>query len=207
LAVVEARRGQKEFQMLTWLSGSVCPLAIVCVILLVPCTPSVPDATAASYVDKTFTELVDEAEQIVVGRVGGQAARRVSSRLIVTDVAIVPLEILKGDVPNGPMTLTMLGGTVGSDTLKVSAFPALETGRTYVLFVKENGRSVLPLVGGVHGLFAIRWGVDGRPMVFDAGNQGVDAGFLVGVRPDRTHPSPPIALDDFVAAITARLAQ
>jgi hypothetical protein len=193
--------------MWSWLSGRVRRLAVVLVVLLVPSTPAVRDAAAASYVDKTFTELVDEAQQILVGRVGSQASRRVSGSLIVTDVTVVPLDILKGDVQNGAMTLTILGGTVGDQRLKVSAFPALETGRTYVLFVKDNGRSMLPLVGGVHGLFAIRWGVDGRPMVFDAGDRGVDAGFLIGAPPDLTRPSPPIALDEFVAAITARLAQ
>jgi hypothetical protein len=178
-------------------------VALAVVLLPLPVTSPAREAAAASYVEKTFTDLVDEADEIFVGQVADKTSRRGPGGLIVTDVAIAPLQRLKGAIPDDRVIVTVLGGTVGDQTLAVAAFPVLDKGRTYVLFVKENGQSILPLVGGAQGLFGIRWGLDGRPMVFDARDRGVDAGFLLGGRVEG--PAAPLTLDEFVAAITARV--
>ena len=55
------------------------------------------------------------------------------------------------------MVLRVVGGTVGRETLEVPDVPRFRPGARYVVFVKGNGRSIFPVVGGSRGLFQVVW--------------------------------------------------
>jgi hypothetical protein len=111
-------------------------------------------AAPHSFIAKAFDDLVSEADHILVGIVTGNESRWVTSGAIVTDIHLSVLRDLKGGV-RGSISLLVLGGTVGDTTLEVAGFPAFPVGQTYVLFVKDNGTTILPLVGGNQGVFRV----------------------------------------------------
>ena len=170
----------------------------------------VPRAAApTSVVAPTFDELVARAESVVVARVVATRSTWVDSRAgraIVTDVTFSIERTLKGPV-YAERSLEFLGGTVGDDTLHVTGMPAFHVGDRDVLFIKDSGRPVSPIVGFMYGRFPIvrdaRTGVemvrthDGRPLagVDEVGNPRPPA----SVSPLRT-----LSLDEFATAIDAK---
>jgi hypothetical protein len=108
-------------------------------------------APAHSFIPKTFDDLVAEADHIFQGAVTGKQSRTLQSGIIVTDVAFSIILELKGHAAD-PVTLVVLGGTVGEERVDVAGFPELAVGREYLLFVKDNGTTILPFVGGDQGL-------------------------------------------------------
>jgi len=170
----------------------------------------VPRAAApTSVVAPTFDELVARAESVVVARVVATRSTWVDSRAgraIVTDVTFSIERTLKGPA-YAERSLEFLGGTVGDDTLHVTGMPAFHIGDRDVLFIKDSGRPVSPIVGFMYGRFPIvrdaRTGVemvrthDGRPLagVDEVGNPRPPA----IVAPLRT-----LSLDEFAIAIDAK---
>ena len=83
---------------------------IVCTVL------GVSPAGAISFEERDFDALAIEADQIVVGTVASTSSRRTGAREIVTDFRFAELQVIKGTVADNALTLTMLGGTVGTET-------------------------------------------------------------------------------------------
>ena len=166
------------------------------------CVLGAGTAGAASFEARDFDALAGEADQIVIGTVAATNSRRTGDRQIVTDYHFDDLEIVKGTVSNGSLTLTMLGGTVGADTLTVAGAPTFQRGLRYLVFVTGNGSVMFPLVGGHQGIFQIRTdatsGVSrvhdyaGRPVIRlpgraanaegDSGEPMTRAGFVDAIR-------------------------
>lgn len=113
-------------------------------------------AGAISFEARDFDALATEADQIVIGTAVATSARRTGPREIVTDYRFNDLEIVKGTVLTTSITLTMLGGTVGTDTLTVAGAPTFQRGIRYLVFITGNGSVMFPLVGGDQGIFQIR---------------------------------------------------
>ena len=113
-------------------------------------------AGAISFEPRDFDALVAEADQVVIGTAVSMSTRRTGSREIVTDYHFNDLEIVKGTVLTPSLKLTMLGGTVGTDTLTVAGAPTFQRGVRYLVFVSGNGSVMFPLVGGQQGIFQIR---------------------------------------------------
>lgn len=137
-------------------------------IVLVNCGLGTHMAGAVSFEAKDFSALAIEADQIVIGTVATTSARRTGAREIVTDYAFDKLEVVKGTVSTSLLTLTMLGGSVGTDKLTVAGAPTFKRGVRYLVFVTGNGAVMFPLVGGDQGIFQIRGDqLSGVPRVHD----------------------------------------
>ena len=132
-----------------WKFVAACIVGVCCVLVI-------GTAGAISFEARDFDALAGEAEQIVIGTVTATNPRRTGEREIVTDYRFDDLKILKGMVPTGSLTLTMLGGTVGTDTLAVAGAPKFQRGKRYLVFVTGNGSVMFPLVGGHQGIFQMR---------------------------------------------------
>lgn len=122
------------------------------VLLAMPIAP----AFGTSFAPKNFDQLVGEAEEIFVGTVSAATSRKLPTGGIVTDVAFTNLQVLKGNTANTEITLMVLGGTVGEETLVIRGVPKFQMGITYLVFVEGNGKTIFPVVGGDQGMFQIR---------------------------------------------------
>jgi hypothetical protein len=109
-----------------------------------------------SFVYKGWEEMVVEAEQIFVGTVTATSSRRLESGIIVTDVIFSSPRVLKGGDSSVPLALRVMGGTVGAESMVLPGLPRFRQGRTYLVFVRGNGRDAFPVVGGNGGMFQVR---------------------------------------------------
>lgn len=129
------------------------PLLLAGAVLLASFT-----AHATTVVPPTFDELVKEAEVIFEGtvtKVESQFIGQGADRHIVTFVTLAVNDALKGEAA-GTYTMRMLGGTVGDETLAVSDAPKFQVGDRDILFVENNGKQFIPLVGIMHGRFHLQ---------------------------------------------------
>ncbi|MBS0661309.1 MAG: hypothetical protein JSR82_24095 [Verrucomicrobia bacterium] len=173
-------------------------------------------AQATTVPETTFSALVAEADQVVLADVlstradwTGEGARR----RIATFVRIRVVEALKGGA-SGEFELDFTGGTVGQETLRISGMPQLRPGAREIFFLRENGRSVCPLLGFWHGRFKVWRGAeakddrvcrhDGRPLMTlsEAGRSRVT---------DAPAPSPQLSVQagmtvpEFLAAVRTEI--
>jgi hypothetical protein len=105
-----------------------------------------------------FAELVEEADEVVRARVvelKSYFLEEEGQRLIETAVELEVTAREKGR-PAQRVTLRLLGGQVGDETLQVDAMPELQVGDDVILFIDGNGRRICPLVGWGHGVYQVR---------------------------------------------------
>jgi hypothetical protein len=125
-------------------------------------------ALATTVIPPSFDELVSRAEMIFQGNVtdvrsewtGEGAQRRIMSY-----VTLKVEDAIKGN-PGSTVTLRMLGGTVGGETMEVSDAPKFKVGDRDILFVENNGTQFVPLVGIMHGRFHVEKDATGQDAVF-----------------------------------------
>jgi len=103
-------------------------------------------------------ELIDFAQEVVVGEVVGSTSRW-QGRLVITDTVVRVEEGLKGDPPR-EVTITQPGGTavhprLGAEvTTQASTFTAFVRGESVVLFVDQRA-GVRRLVGAQQGKLVV----------------------------------------------------
>ncbi len=124
-------------------------------------------AVATTVIPPTFDDLVTHAEMIFQGTVtdvrsewtgeGGQ-------RHIASYVTFKVEDALKGN-PGAKVTLNLMGGTVGAETMEVSDAPKFKVGDRDILFVENNGTQFIPLVGIMHGRFHVQKDENGRDVM------------------------------------------
>ena len=138
-------------------------LSISGTFLIIACT-----ALATTVIPPSFDDLVGRAEMIFQGTVTdlrsewtGEGAQR----HIMSYVTLKVEEAVKGN-PGTSVTLRMLGGTVGAETMEVSDAPKFKVGDRDILFVENNGTQFVPLVGIMHGRFRVKKDEAGRDAVF-----------------------------------------
>jgi len=124
-------------------------------------------AVATTVIPPSFDDLVSRAETIFQGTVvdvrsewTGEGAQR----HIVSYVTFNVDDAIKGH-PGARITLNMMGGTVGSETMEVTDAPKFKVGDRDVLFVENNGTQFIPLVGIMHGRFRVKQDETGRDVV------------------------------------------
>jgi len=161
-------------------------------------------ASATTVIPPTFDELVSHAEVIFQGTVTdvrsewtGEGAQR----HIVTYVTFRVEDTFKGN-PGKQMTLRMLGGTVGGETMAVTDAPKFKAGDRDVLFVENNGTQFIPLVGIMHGRFRVQRDGNGRDTVFT--NSGAPLSSADQVGKESAVEGEPITLQQFKQAIQTR---
>ena len=167
---------------------------------------------ADSFIQKDFNQLVAEAEQIFVGPVTAAQSRKLPTGVIVTDVTFSKPRVLKGSEIFGDLVLLVLGGSLESETLKLSGFPDFLLGGTYLVFSRGNGTEIFPVVGGTQGLFQVkRDPVTGEDLVFDAYGMPITSPTVANAistsasSPGPLQPSQAVTLDAFIRAIKNRL--
>jgi hypothetical protein len=76
-------------------------------------------------------------------------------RYIATMVELDVREVIKGTPPS-PLVLDLVGGKIGDRELVIDGAPQFTVGQESILFVKGNGRQIIPLVGMKHGQYPVR---------------------------------------------------
>ena len=113
---------------------------------------------AMSVVVPSFPELVATADTIIRGEVTevrSAAVATAQGQAIKTFVTLRVERALKGSVGD-TFTLELLGGTVGTRTLRVPGMPVFKVGQRGVVFISENGQVLCPLVSAGYGRFQVR---------------------------------------------------
>lgn len=170
---------------------------------------SVASVRATTVIPPTFDQLVSEAELIFEGTVTdtrsewtGQGAER----HIVTYVTFRIEDAIKG-VPGKSYTIRILGGTVDGETMEVTDTPKFKPGDHDILFVENNGRQFVPLVGIMHGRFHVQRDAGGREIVAkDNGALLADVAKL-GQDEKAAVTGPALSAADFKSAIRQRLSK
>jgi hypothetical protein len=80
---------------------------------------------------------------------------RPGHRYIGTLVELDVKEVIKGTPPS-PLVLDLVGGKIGDRQLIIDGAPKFTVGQESILFVKGNGRQIIPLVGMEHGFYPVR---------------------------------------------------
>src|SRR5438270_11876759 len=114
-------------------------------------------AVATTVIPPSFDDLVGRAEMIFQGTVTdvrSEWAGEGAQRHIMSYVTVKVEETIKGN-PGASVTLQMLGGTVGAETMEVADAPKFKVGDHDILFVENNGTQFVPLVGIMHGRFRL----------------------------------------------------
>ena len=125
-------------------------------------------ALATTVIPPSFDDLVGRAEMIFQGTVTGVRSEWTgegAQRHIMSYVTVKVEEPIKGN-PGTSVTLRMLGGTVGAETMEVADAPKFKVGDRDILFVENNGTQFIPLVGIMHGRFRVKKDEAGHDAVF-----------------------------------------
>ena len=112
---------------------------------------------ATTVIAPNFDDLVAKADSIFTGDVTGLRSEWTGegqTRRIVTYVTFNVVRALKGG-DAAPVTLRVLGGTVGTETMEIADAPVFRVGEREILFVRNNGRQFIPLVGIMHGQYRV----------------------------------------------------
>lgn len=117
-----------------------------------------PTLRATTVIPPSFPELVEKAEAIYRGRVTTVESRHVDrpdgSRVIKTFVTVAIEKVLKGAAQNA-ITLELLGGRVGDESLIITGMPKFTVGAEEFVFVQRNGVQFCPLVAVMHGRYRV----------------------------------------------------
>ena len=185
-------------------SHSLAPMVLAACLVSLALAALAAPAVAVSPTPKTFAQLVDEAELIVVGTIERIDGVRLATGPIVSDMTLTAPRVVKALRPApAPLVVRVLGGTVGGVSMVIPGAPEFRVGETVLLFVRGNFADMFPFVGVQAGVFSVRrddaLGVDrvfdwkGRPVVgIRDGAVAIDAGAA---------NSSAVPLDDFLQAV------
>lgn len=99
-----------------------------------------PAAMGTTLVARPLDAMIREADAVALVTTPDALAARarwVSGR-IVTDLEVSVVETLRGDLPVGPLTLRLPGGTVGAVTQRLPGAPAFGPGGTWVVLLRRT---------------------------------------------------------------------
>lgn len=162
-------------------------------------------ANATTVIPPNFDDLVSRAEVIFEGevtKVQSQWIGEGAERRIVTFVTFKVDDALKGE-PGASYSMRMLGGTVDGQTMEVTDSPKFKVGDHDLIFVENNGRQFIPLVGIQHGRFRVQ--KDQTVMTGD-GQPLTDLNQLGSNEASMAKAKPALSLHDFKSAIKTHLA-
>jgi hypothetical protein len=126
--------------------------------------------SATTLVRAGLEELTAANHTVVMGEVlETRSYWNVEGTFILTDVRIAPIELLKGHLRQGEITVTVMGGTVGDLTTLIVGGAELVPGRSYLVFlnrenlpgakgvltVRDHGQGVFDIVASADGLRAV----------------------------------------------------
>jgi len=164
---------------------------------------------ATTVIPPSFDELVSRAQMIFQGSVTdvrsewtGEGAQR----HIMSYVTLKVEDAIKGN-PGSTVTLRMLGGTVGGETMEVADAPKFKVGDRDILFVENNGTQFVPLVGIMHGRFRVEKDTTGQDAVFTNEGSPLSDVTQLGKSEKAASAGRPISKQEFRQAIQAKAQQ
>ena len=112
---------------------------------------------ATTVLQYSFSDLVQQAETVVIGTVSAIEAEWDAAReLPYTLVTLTTLDILKGESSQTALTLRFLGGpNPDGMILQLAGVPDFSIGDRNVLFVTGNNHYAVPLVGLWQGVYQV----------------------------------------------------
>lgn len=116
--------------------------------------PGLASATTLLY--KGLNELVDEADGILVGKVMSVESYRDRDNDISSLIYLDVEDVITGDYDvssSSPFIITQKGGKLDNKTYQIAGSPEFMEGDKVVVFVRENGTSMVPFVGWNQGVF------------------------------------------------------
>lgn len=128
-----------------------------------------------------FEDQIRRSESIVIATVSEKKTRVIDTKdgqAIVTLTRLNVEKVMFGETAD-TLELETLGGSTGGFTMHVAGMPSLETGSKYVLFVKDNGRTICPLVGWQDGSLAVKSDEEGQERVSISNLSNLHAATLV----------------------------
>ena len=164
---------------------------------------------ATTVIPPTFDELVNQAQVIFHGtvtKVNSQWIGEGAQRHIVTYITFAVKDALKG-APGQTYTMRAFGGTVDGETMMIGDAPTFEVGDDDILFVENNGKQVIPLVGMMHGRFHVRKDASGHEMVTTNENEPLRDVSRLGQADTGAASASVMTPAAFKAAIQTRLQQ
>ncbi len=120
-----------------------------------------PAARATTIIAQDFDTMVGKSDYIVRAVVKSVTSQwrdnpeKPGSRYIGTLIELDVKEVIKGTPPS-PLVLDLVGGRVDDREMTIEGAPKFTVGQESILFVKGNGRQIIPLVGMSHGYFPVR---------------------------------------------------
>ena len=124
-------------------------------------------ASATTIMLTSFDELVSEADGIVIGTVAETPSRYGPDREIYTFVRLADLELIKGHYGQGTLTVRIQGGEVEGEVLEIVGAPSFTPGDRVVVFLRGNGRYIVPFVGWTQGVYRVTTNSAGIAEVLD----------------------------------------
>jgi hypothetical protein len=118
-------------------------------------------APATTVIAPDFDRLVNSADYVVRATVKSIASDwrdnpdRPGKPYIATRVELDVLEVISGTPPT-PLVLDLAGGRIGDKELTIDGAPRFVVGQESILFIRGNGRQIVPLVGMRHGHYPVR---------------------------------------------------
>jgi hypothetical protein len=114
-------------------------------------------ASATTVIPPDFDQLVNESDYIIrasVKSVDSEFRTNSAGKVIFTKVSLNVLEVIAG-TPPADVTLEILGGKVGDQQMVLEGAPRFKVGDEDILFVRDNGHVIVPLVAMMHGRYPI----------------------------------------------------
>lgn len=131
----------------------------------------------------TLDGLSRDSSLVFVGRLRTKVAEKDARGLLVTRNQFAIEQVIAGTFAEMTITLNVLGGTAGGETLSVSHMPEFMAERRYVVFTDPRRTVYNPITGNQRGVFLV---VDDRVYTYDGrAVLGVENGAF------RTGPAPP----------------
>ena len=165
---------------------------------------------ATTVIPPTFDRLVTDAEMIFEGTVTALKSEWTgegNDRHIVTYVTFKIEDPIKGPLGTD-YTIRMFGGTVDGHTMEATDTPRFKVGDRDILFVENNGKQFVPLVGIMHGRFRVKQDEVNAPESIskDNGANVSDTGKL-GLDEKAASSGKALSKAEFKAAIRQKLAE
>ena len=171
---------------------------------------ALPTTRATTVIPPTFDRLVTDAETIFEGTVTALKSEWIgegNDRHIVTYVTFRIEDSIKGTLGT-EYTIRMFGGTVDGHTMEATDTPRFKVGDRDILFVENNGKQFVPLVGIMHGRFRVKQDEVNAPESISKDN-GAHVSDIAKLGTDEKAAASGKALtkDEFKAAIRQKLAE
>lgn len=127
---------------------------------------------ATTIVYQSFDDLVQKADGIISGTVSELNYRKKKGN-IYTYVTLRDITVHNGLYSDSEFTFRMLGGKDGEIVSEVHGSPKFSLDEKVIIFIKGNGRNIMPILGWEQGVFKVKRDDSNEDYILDANNNFV----------------------------------